>query len=158
LDSTALTRIVGGDRDFVASNIKSGVNIYGVTGTYSGGGGGGSSGGTKTLLAGTYSTRPSPYLANYSNYPSQFTIKESINGSFSDAYNGMGGTIDTIELSGNNGTSEAPVYSFSFYNQGNPMGSNDGYGVSSYGMTITIDSDTQVSSWFYDVFTDMTTD
>lgn len=159
ISSDLLAQIIAGDPDLVASNIKAGVDIYGIVGTYSGsgGGGGGESGGTKTLSAGTYSTRSSPYLSNYSNYPAQFTIKESINGSFSDPYNGMGGTIDTIELSGNNGTSDAPVYSFSFYNQGSSMGSGDGYSVASYGMTITIDSDTPVSSWFYDVFTDMTT-
>lgn len=34
------TQTIAGDADLVASNIKSGVNIFGVTGAYSGGGGG----------------------------------------------------------------------------------------------------------------------
>lgn len=57
LSTNSLTQIVGGDREFVASNIKSGVNIYGVTGTYGGSGGGSGSGlSTCTLNTGSYPT------------------------------------------------------------------------------------------------------
>lgn len=49
LNTNSLTQIVGGDREFVASNIKSGVNIYGVTGTYTGSGGTNVSTGTLTI-------------------------------------------------------------------------------------------------------------
>ena len=42
------------DADIVAGNIKSGVNILGVTGTYTGDGGGGGDGSTLTPTAGDY--------------------------------------------------------------------------------------------------------
>ena len=51
IDTTTNNSIkVKGDVNLVAGNIKSGVNIFGVTGSYSGGGGGGGGGGDVTLL------------------------------------------------------------------------------------------------------------
>lgn len=114
--------------------------------------GGGSSGGLVTLPAGTYYPKDAPYYSNNNILSYRFDITEAVSGSYclpdpSNYSSNKTGTFSKMGFSGNNGTDDAPYIYAKFDEESYAM---------LYGEMpthyIVINSDTQVSSLFYDAF------
>ena len=80
---------VAGDADLVAGNIKSGVNIFGVTGTYTGSGGGSSGGGT--------SIEPTSDTWQHNQYVT-LTVDIDAEGNLSIRQSSGGGTTTNLRI------------------------------------------------------------
>lgn len=90
------TQTIKGDANLVAGNIKSGVNIFGVTGTYTGGGSSGGSGNNNVEAYAVTSTNPSVSFKTASG-----TIKIWGYGTISSSSGWGGTTTSLIAFDGN---------------------------------------------------------
>lgn len=90
------TQTIKGDANLVAGNIKSGVSIFGVTGTYTGGGSSGGSGNNNVEAYAVTSTNPSVSFKTASG-----TIKIWGYGTISSSSGWSGTTTSLIAFDGN---------------------------------------------------------
>lgn len=117
---------------------------------------GDSSGGSSTVTLPTGTTytlnNSSPYNSNFMEHPYDYTITEVVNCTYNDS------AVYYIKLSGYGGyhCPNAPATVITLYDSTNSViASFDGYNLNSSAISITISSNTQVSSLFYSVLTGM---
>lgn len=140
------------DENLAAENIKSGVNILGVTGTYEGENSGG--GESLVTLSGSYMLGGSGSASNtnYGVHPYGFTIKEAVSGTVN------GSSFDYIEVRGCGGDScpEQPFTYITFTDSiGSIVVSYSTMEIYESGVAFTVSSATRVTALFYSVLTGM---
>jgi len=100
------TQTIAGDANLVAGNIKSGVSIFGVAGSYEGSGGGsGSSGGTVRVTVGNQSANPVYY------WDANGTMCE-VAGYFSQTVNALNGVLFYAQEMNTSCDGQPNTYSF----------------------------------------------
>lgn len=119
---------------------------------YTASGGSGSSGASKVTLSARTYTINNYYPDFCESLPDNYSVSASVSGTYEDS---SSVTFDYIKIDGNNGSNDAPYVYINFYSGGSSgtnVGSFHMYSSGGYPSSITISSDTQVSSYFYDIF------